>query len=61
MRNPPRSTRPPPAPRQLFLSFDAPRLRGLSLAQRRLVLARLAGLMLEATGLPAPEHAHDER
>ena len=61
MRNPSRSTRPPPASRQLTLSLDAPRLQGLSATERRLVLTRLASLVLEAAGLPAPEHAHDER
>jgi hypothetical protein len=61
MRKQARPDQPPPAPHQLTLNLDAPRLRGLSAAQRRLVLTRLASLVLEAAGLPAPEHAHDDR
>jgi hypothetical protein len=47
--------------RQLSISFDSGRLRGMSLADRRVALARLMRLLLEAAGVAAEERADDER
>jgi len=51
MRNLPASA-PATAPRQLSMALDSVRLRGMSSSERRAVLARLAGLLLEALALP---------
>lgn len=39
------------APRQLSMPFDSARLRGMTPAERRISLARLASLLLEAAGI----------
>ena len=38
-------------PRQLSMSLDAPKLRGLSPSERGAVLGALAGLLLETTDI----------
>lgn len=55
-------TLPPPiAPRQLSIPFDSAKLRGISAADRRMALARLTRLLLEAAGVPEEECDDDER
>ena len=61
MRNPPRPTLPPAAPRQLSMAFDSRTLRGMSPSERSMTLARLANLLLEAAGVAAEERDDDER
>ena len=48
-------------PRQLSIPFDSARLCGITLAERRIALARLANLLLEATGVEAGDRDDDER
>jgi hypothetical protein len=52
---------PTPAPRQLSMALDSARLRGMSPAERGMVLARLASLLLEAAGVAAEERDDDRR
>jgi hypothetical protein len=52
---------PTAAPRQLAMPFDSARLRGMTPAERRIALARLASLLLEAAGVAAGERNDDER
>ena len=60
MRSPP--TLPlPAAPHQLSMPFDSGKLRGISASDRRMALARLARLLLEAAGVAAGERDDDER
>jgi hypothetical protein len=60
MRKPP--TRPLPAThRQLSLSFDTRELEGMTAAGRRIVLALLTRVLLEAARCVGQEHADDER
>jgi hypothetical protein len=61
MRRLPTPARPPAAPRQLSMLFDSGRLRGMSLAERGTVLARMARLLLEAAGVATEEQSDDER
>ena len=49
------------APRQLSISFDSARLRGMSPSERRAALAQLAGLLLEAANIAAEEGDDDQR
>jgi hypothetical protein len=49
------------APRQLSIPFDSTRLRGMTLAERRILAARLARLLLEAAAVTAGESDDDER
>jgi hypothetical protein len=50
------------APRQLCIPLDSARLRGMTAAERRISLARLASLLLEAAGVVvAGERDDDER
>jgi hypothetical protein len=49
------------APRQLCIPLDSARLRGMSPTERRISLARLAGLLLEAAGITAGESDNGER
>ena len=51
----------PAAPRQLSIPFDSGKLRGISAADRRMALARLTRLLLEAAGVAAAERDDDER
>jgi len=48
-------------PRQLSIPFDSARLRGMTPADRRISLARLASLLLEAAGVAAGETNDGER
>ncbi len=57
----PTPTLPAAAPRQLSISFDSGRLRGINSSERRTALARLARLLLEAAGVVAEERDDDER
>jgi hypothetical protein len=52
---------PSAASRQLSMVLDSVRLRGMSLPERGVVLARLSGLLLEAAGVAVREHDDDER
>jgi hypothetical protein len=61
MRNLPAPVPPATAPRQLSMALDSVRLRGMSHPERRALLARLAGLLLEAAGIALQEHDDDER
>ena len=61
MRTPPRSALPATTPRQLSIPFDPARLRGMTPAERRISLARLTSLLLEAAGMAAGEHDNGER
>jgi hypothetical protein len=61
MRNLPAPAVPPANPRQLSIPFDSARLRGMTLAERRIALAQLANLLLEATGVGAGDRDDDER
>ena len=49
------------APRQLSIPFDSARLRGMTAAERRMSLVRLASLLLEAAGITAGESDNGER
>jgi hypothetical protein len=46
--------------RQLSMTLDSVRLRGMSPSERSTVLARLASLLLEAAGVAAGECDDDE-
>ena len=61
MKSPPISVLPSAASRQLSIPFDAARLHGMTAAERRLSLARLASLLLEAVGVTARESDNGER
>ena len=61
MKSPPTSVLPLAAPRQLSIPFDAARLRGMTPAERRISLAWLASLLLEAVGITAGESDDGER
>jgi hypothetical protein len=60
-----RNSSPPavlsPAPRQLSIAFDSARLRGMISSERRIAVARLASLLLEATNIAAEERDDDQR
>ena len=58
--HPPR-LEPPPAPRQLSLSLDSVKLRGMTRLDRGAAVALLAGLLMEAAGVAAKERDDDER
>jgi hypothetical protein len=49
------------APRQLCIPLDSARLRGMTSADRRISLARLASLLLEAAGVAVGETNDGER
>jgi hypothetical protein len=49
------------APRQLNIAFDSARLRGMTSSERRIVVARLASLLLEAANIAAEEREDDQR
>ena len=57
----PTPTLPAAAPRQLSISFDSGRPRGINSSERRAALARLARLLLEAAGVVAEERDDDDR
>ena len=49
------------APRQLSIAFDSARLRGMTSSERRIALARLASLLLEAANIAVEERDDDQR
>jgi len=49
------------APRQLSVAFDSARLRGMTPAERRVAVSRLASLLLEAANIAAEGRADDQR
>ena len=49
------------APRQLSIAFDSARLRGMTPSERRVALARLASLLLEAADIAIEEPDNDQR
>ena len=51
----------PAAPHQLSIPFASRELRGISASDRRIALARLAQLLLEAAGVAAEERDDDKR
>jgi hypothetical protein len=51
----------PAAPRQLSIPFESGKLRGISASDRRIALARLTRLLLEAAGVAVAERDDDER
>ena len=61
MRNSPASGMLSAAPRQLSIAFDSARLRGMTPSERRVALARLASLLLEAANIAAEEREDDQR
>ena len=61
MKTPPTPMLLSAAPRQLCIPLDSARLREMSPAERRISLARLASLLLEAAGVTAGESDNDER
>jgi hypothetical protein len=48
-------------PRQLSMSLESVRLRGMDPSQRAIVVARLASLLMEAAGIAAGERDDDGR
>ena len=57
---------PPPATfpmliQQLSIPFDTPQVRGLSDAERSVVVARLATVLMAAAGVAAKEASDDEQ
>jgi hypothetical protein len=60
MRNLPAPALPSMMQRQLSMSLDSGRLRGMSPFERRTVLARLASLLMEAGGIGTGERDDDE-
>lgn len=61
MKRLPNAVRTPLASRQLTMSLDLPKTRAMSPSERRLVLARLTSLLMEAAGIPTGEQADDGR
>ena len=61
MKSPPTPVLPLPVPRQLSIPFDSARLRGMTSAERRISLARLASLLLEAASVTVGESDNGER
>jgi hypothetical protein len=61
MRNLPAPAVPSANPRQLNIPFDSAGLRGMTPAERRIAVARLVNLLLEATGVGAGDRDDDER
>jgi hypothetical protein len=61
MKTPPRPVLLATAPRQLSIPFDPARLCGMTPAERRISLARLTSLLLEAAGMATGEHDDGER
>ena len=60
MKTPPTSVLLRAASRQLSIPFETTKLRGLTPAERRISLSRLASLLLEAAGMAAGEHDNGE-
>ena len=55
MKNSPATAVLSVAPRQLSIAFDSARLRGMTLSERRIAVARLSSLLLEAANIAAEE------
>jgi hypothetical protein len=51
----------PATPRQLSIPFDSTGLRGMTASERRVALARLASLLLEAADIAIEERDNDQR
>ncbi len=51
---------PPPHSRQISMAFETVRLQGLTSAERKKAVIRLAQVLMLAAGVAAEEHA-DER
>ena len=49
------------APRQLSMALDSMELRGIGVAERSAVIARLARLLMEAAGVESKESGDDGR
>ena len=49
------------APRQLSIPFDSTGLRGMTPSERRVALARLASLLMEAADIAVEERDDDQR
>lgn len=50
----------PPAPHQLNIPFDSGKLQRISTSDRRIAVARLTRLLLEAAGVAVKERDDDE-
>lgn len=61
MRNSPASGVLSVASRQLSIPFDSTGLRGMTASERRVALARLASLLLEAADIAIEERDNDQR
>ena len=61
MRNSPASGVLSAALRQLSIPFDSTGLRGMTPSERRVALARLASLLLEAADITVEESDDDQR
>jgi len=61
MKNSPATAVLSVAPRQLSIAFDSARLRGMTSSERRIAVARLASLLLEAANIAAEERDDDQR
>ncbi|MBV9377948.1 MAG: hypothetical protein JO320_23355 [Alphaproteobacteria bacterium] len=60
MRKQPAPVQSSTVPRQLGMTLDSVRLRGMSPSERSTVLVRMASLLLEAAGVAAGEKEDDE-
>ena len=60
MRKQPAPVQSSTVPRQLSMTLDSVRLRGMSPSERSTVLVRMASLLLEAAGIAAGEKEDDE-
>ena len=60
MRTLPPPTRSLVIVRQLSMPFDSQKLNGLSPAQRTIVIARLANVLLAAAGVAPDEESRDD-
>jgi len=61
MRNSPASGVLSAAPRQLSIPFDSTGPREMTASERRVALARLASLLLEAADISIEERDNDQR
>ena len=61
MKNSPATAVLSVTPRQLSIAFDSARLRGMTRSERRIAVARLASLLLEAVNIAAEELEDDQR
>ena len=61
MRNSPALGMLSTGPRQLSIPFDSTGLRGMTPSERRVALARLASVLLEAADIAVEERDDDQR